>query len=357
MEKRGAGVMAGPENRDKTRDKTLNEVRSRTKSRPPPKGFEPLKAKTSDLLHHGLPTEPDQARAPERHAFWSKLVSGPLNFVDPQFDVSGAPEPHRIAPPRRRTVAGTRHEKSLNWSGVYIKPSGAGMFTEIHGEWIVPKPSPATSGSPKLTPGSYRCVSFIGLDGQRRYRNSSLPQIGTASHVDVDAKGNATEDTYAWWQWWVPDHRQRETRISSVPIKPFDTVMCSLVVISPTIVRVSLKNQTTGYFFGPINYEAPTPEGSSTQLKVTGATAEWITERPTAFDAKHTLYELPDYGEVKFSNCHAVSSSPQFVERTQTLRHATVIKMRAIRRHPHRSVPVSIARIDGAQEFTTSYVK
>jgi hypothetical protein len=350
MEERGPGVMAG----STSRDETLREVRSRTQCRPPPKGFEPLKAKTSDLLHHGLPTEPDRTRT-ERHAFWSKLLSGPVNFVEPQFDIPDDAEPHRIAPPRKRSAAGTRNEKSLNWSGVYIKPSGARMFTEIHGEWIVPKPSvPATPGI--LTPGSYRCVSFIGLDGQRRYRNSSLPQIGTASHVDVDAKGNATESTYAWWQWWVRDHSQRETRILSVPIAPGHTVLCGLVVINPTVVRFYLKNQTTGYFFGPIDYGAPKPEGSATQLKVTGATAEWITERPTAFDAKHTLYELPNYGEVKFSNCYAVSSSPRD-ERTEKLGLATVINMRAIRKRPHRSTPLSIAELDGEQKFTTSYVK
>lgn len=336
------------------RDKTLLEVRSRTQCRPPPRGFEPLKAATSDLLHHGLPTEPDRTGTPERHAFWSKLLSGPVNFVEPQFDVPDDAEPHRIGARRQRSATGIRNEKSLNWSGVYIKPSGARMFTEIHGEWIVPKPSvPATPGI--LTPGSYRCVSFIGLDGQRRYRNSSLPQIGTASHVDVDAKGNATESTYAWWQWWVRGHHHRETRVSSVPIKPFDTVLCSLVVISPSVARFYLKNQTTGYFFGPINYDAPTPDGTSVQLKVTGATAEWVTERPTAFDAKRTLYELPDYGEVKFSNCYAVSSSPRFDERTEKLGLATVINMRAIRERPHRSAPVSIAELDGEQEFTTRY--
>ena len=259
MEERGAGVMPTPADRDKA----LLEVRSRTQCNPPPRGFEPLKATASDLLHHGLPIEPDHTRTPERHAFWSRLLSGPVNFVDPQFDIPDDAEPHRIARRRQRSAAGIRNEKSLNWSGVYIKPSGARMFTEIHGEWIVPKPSvPVTSGRPASAPGSYRCVSFIGLDGQRQYRNSSLPQIGTASRVDVDAKGNATESTYAWLQWWLPDHSQQETRISSVPIAPGHTVLCGLIVINPAVVRFYLKNQTTGYFFGPITHDAPKLKGS-----------------------------------------------------------------------------------------------
>jgi len=338
--------------------KTLQEVRSRIRFRPAPKGFDPLKATMADLVQFGVPPQPNRAAAPERHAFWSKFFSGPLNFVQPEFDLFDDPEPHHIAPQHQRSPGGSRREKSLNWSGVYIRPSAARMFTEIHGEWVVPKPSPPKSvGMQKAIPGKYRSVSFIGLDGQRRYRNSSLPQIGTASHIHIDAAGNVKkESTYAWWQWWVRDHSQREARITSVPIRPFDVVLCSLVVISPTTVRFFLKNQTTGYVFGPVDYQAPTPEDSS-QLKVTGATAEWITERPAAFDAKHTLYELPNYDEVKFSNCYAVSSSPHFVEQTEKLSLATVINMRAIRQQPHRSVPISIAEITGEQSFTTRYVK
>jgi hypothetical protein len=82
-----------------------------------------------------------------------------------------------------------------------------------------------------------------------------------------------------------------------VPVRPGDTVLCSLVVISPSIVRFSLKNQRTKCVFGPIDVQAPVrnrPGAPPVQVKITGATAEWITERPTAFDEKHTLYELPD---------------------------------------------------------------
>jgi hypothetical protein len=340
-----------------TRNAMLQEGRSRIRVFQPPKGFDPLKAPAAELLRFGFPTEPDRAKMPHRHAAWTKLLSGPLEFVQPDLSAPDEPQLHRIAPPRQRGRAGRRREKSLNWSGVYIKPTRGRSFTEIHGEWVVPDAvAPAVPGTGAPAPGKYRCATFIGLDGQRQYLNSSLPQIGTASQIDIDAQGRATRKFYAWWQWWARDQHNSEHLISSVPVKPGDVILCNLVVISPTIVRLTLKNQTTGYLYGPIDVPAPVTE-ANIQLRVTGATAEWITERPTAFDARHTLFDLPDYGHVPFSNCYAISSSPGSPERAETLDLATLIKMRAIREHPHRSVPVSVAQLMDSQAFTTSYVK
>jgi hypothetical protein len=169
-----------------------------------------------------------------------------------------------------------------------------------------------------------------------------------------------TEQTYAWWQWWVRDQHLPEMRIKSVPVSPGDTVLCSLLVISPQMVRFTLKNQRTGKLFGPFDVQAPVakrPNLPDIQIKVTGATAEWITERPTSFDAKHRLYDLPDYEEVRFRNCYAVSSSPGSAELTQKLNVAAVIKMRGIKRHPSRSVLISLARLDGEQALTTTYLR
>ena len=341
-------------------DSILKETRSGTVSRAPPKGFEPLKASAAELVRFGFPPEPDHPKMPERHAFWTKMLSGPLEFVPPEFGFPNEPELHRIAPRHQGGGGGPRRETSLNWSGAYIKPTHASRFTEIHGAWIVPTPSlPKGPKNQPLPSGSYRSTTFIGLDGQRRYFGSSLPQIGTASLIDVDAKGKTSKRTYAWWQWWVRGQHLPEHSITSVPVSPGETVLCSLVVISPTIVRLSLKNQETGKFFGPVDVPAPyadRPNLPRVQVKVTGATAEWITERPTSFDEKHSLYELPDYGEIRFSDCHAVSSSTGSAEQLQKLDLATLIKMRAIREHPHRSVPLSVAELEGEQGLTTTYL-
>ena len=64
----------------------LKDVMSRTFAFRPPKGFDPLKAAAAELLRYGFATEPDLRSMPERHAAWARLLSGPLNFVEPQFE-------------------------------------------------------------------------------------------------------------------------------------------------------------------------------------------------------------------------------------------------------------------------------
>ena len=79
-------------------------------------------------------------------------------------------------------TASGRRESSLNWSGAYVTPRNGRQFTEVHGRWEVPAvavPS-GTSGSPE-----FRSSIWIGLDGQRRYFDSSLPQIGTAQVLNA----------------------------------------------------------------------------------------------------------------------------------------------------------------------------
>ena len=75
------------------------------------------------------------------------------------------------------------------------------MFVEIRGSWQAPVVAPPTPGEI----GEFHSSTWIGLDGQRRYLNSSLPQIGTAQYVDVTAAAT-TFTTKAWWQWWLRDH-------------------------------------------------------------------------------------------------------------------------------------------------------
>ena len=56
--------------------------------------------------------------------------------------------------------------------------------------------------------------------------------------------------------------------------------MCSLIVVNRTTVRFFIKNQTTGDFLSPFDERPPSAEID----KVSGATAEWILERPTHLD-------------------------------------------------------------------------
>ena len=338
----------------------LEGIRSRTNFFHPPAAFDPLKASAAELLRYGFSLEPDPARAADRHASWIRLFSQKLNFVAADFALPSLSEFQRPGRRRQPAVGRRHHEKSLNWCGAYVTAKGGRRFSEIHADWVVPQPDPPTRpGSGVALDGDYRSSTWIGFDGQRRYRNSSLPQIGTAQEVVV-VNGQPTRKIYAWVQWWVGDHMSVPVVLSSLPIRAGDQVMCSMVVMHDTAVRFYIKNQTTGAFIAPFEQRAPLfhpPDGGRpVQLKVSGATAQWIMERPAALTAGHHLYELPKYGKVTFRNCYAVSSSPAGTEEhPERLSGARLINMRTTRKNPHRSAIISRSKHQNIQEVAVSY--
>jgi len=339
-------------------DAILEEVRGRTNVFSPPTYFDPPKASAAELLKYGFSLEPDPVAAPDRYASWMRLFSQKLKFVDADFALPPLPQPQRPGHRRQPAVNRLHQEKSLNWCGAYVSAKGARTFSEIHADWTVPRPTaPIDPESGRVRDGDYRSSTWIGFDGQRRYLNSSLPQIGTAQEVVV-VDGERTCKIYAWVQWWVRDHRSIPVVLSSLPISAGDQVICSMVAMSRTTVRFYIKNQTSGVFVSPFELSAPLfhpPHGGKpVQLELSGATAQWIMERPAALTEGHQLYELPDYGKVTFGNCYAVSSSHK-IEKPERLSGARLIDMRAIREHPHRSAIISRSRLVGPQQLMVSY--
>ena len=80
------------------------------------------------------------------------------------------------------SASSTKFETSTNWSGAYVTSNRFKKFVQIWGFWRVPEhldlpPLGKTVTRPGLP---YTCSNWIGLDGQRRYFNSSLPQMGTS---------------------------------------------------------------------------------------------------------------------------------------------------------------------------------
>jgi hypothetical protein len=187
------------------------------------------------------------------------------------------------------------------------------------------------------------------------YFNSSLPQIGTLQNVDV-VNGQPTTEISAWWQWWVRDQDNFPVSLP-LSVSEDDSILCSLVVVTPTKVKFLIKNQTTGYMIAPFDQVAPmaqmTHMPSPIQVEISGATAEWIMERPTKLQSTQ-LYELPNYNRVEFKNCLAVSASSEMADRTHDLSNANLINMMAVREHPHRTVPISVAQRQGNNGIITT---
>jgi hypothetical protein len=315
----------------------------------PPADFDPRTADPERLFHFGLPLRPDFDREPEKYDFWSRMLAPPLTFVEARFEF---PRHHQVS--RRKIAAQTREprEASSNWSGGYITAKGARMFVEVYGAWQVPVPL-----APSTANGQYRCSTWIGLDGQRRYLNSSLPQIGTAQFVRA-ANGHEERTVMAWWQWWVRGQHYRPGKIS-LAVKPGDLVMCSLIVTGRDRVRFFIKNQTTGTFVAPFEKVAPPaimpPGPSPVPLAVSGATAEWITERPRDFRTQK-LFRLPNYERVRFRDCFAVAApAPGKTGRGETLSSAKLIDMFEVRQNPTRVARISTAERTGPHGVVTTY--
>jgi hypothetical protein len=328
-----------------TLDVLLGQILERTHFFKPPADFDPLKADRKRLQDFGLPTLPDRVRDPERHLFWLRMYSQPLRFI--KADFSFLLSDFRLSQRGPLPAVGTRYETSPNWSGAYITPKHSQMVTEIDGSWQVPAASPP--GNLPMD-GDFRSSSWVGFDGQRRYLDSSLPQIGTSQFVKV-TNGQATPSYSTWWQWWLRGQKNPPVTLP-LAVSQGDLIMCSLIVVNRTTVRFFIKNQTTGDFLSPFDERPPSAEID----KVSGATAEWILERPTHLD-DDGLYELPNYNTVVFSSCFAVTAlDPASPGHTQTLPGAKLINMFEVREHPHRIFDISVAKLtEGDQGVATFY--
>jgi hypothetical protein len=178
--------------------------------------IEDLEPINKELAAFWLPTVPDPRLQPDLFDAWVKLFTPPhdgrLSFqqleiasllmaTDRVLNQRAAAATQGQAAP---IVYQTREETSENWSGAYVTPYDGIMFTEVQGRWQVPTPAappPMVAGG--SADGTYVSSIWVGLDGQRRYLDSSLPQIGTEQTVVVSS-GVATPTVRTWFQWWIP---------------------------------------------------------------------------------------------------------------------------------------------------------
>jgi peptidase A4-like protein len=316
---------------------------------PPPQGFDPLQARPGELETYGLPPMPDQATQPELFDFWHEMHSRPLSFPSVNFDY--APTVAQNAQSAAAVQARTRYQSSRNWCGAYVTPRSGRMLIEVLGSWKVPEVA-VPSGAP--LDAEYGCSTWIGFDGQRRYLDSTLPQIGTGQFLNLDGVPGPT--TTSWIQWWPGP----PLTLPSLPVSPLDTIMCWLTVVNATQVILRIKNASasSGPYL-PFLWTAPQlpmlHPPTPVQAQVSGATAEWVMERPAKWPTDE-LYELPDYGCVKLTGAIAKSATaPGQPSRVETLFGARLIRMYKVAEDPHRAVTISVAKRCGPHTVKTSY--
>ena len=161
-----------------------------------------------------------------------------------------------------KTLQGTGWASS-NWSGYAVTGSG---LTSASGSWVVP----AVKQSHKATYSS----NWVGVDG---FNNSNLIQTGTEQDFY-----NGSAHYYAWWE-ILP---AAETRITSMTVKPGDSITASVAQVTGTTWIITVSDNSNGQSFSTTqNYSGPL------------TSAEWVEEAPTVGGHVATL---ANYGSSVF---------------------------------------------------------
>jgi Peptidase A4 family len=317
---------------------------------PAPTGlFDPSTARPEQLRHFGLPPKPDPSSQPLLYRAWNKGFGKSMTLQEFKFTrglVEGVEyRPLRASPDI--SFAETRFETSGNWSGAYITANQDRQFMQVWGSWTVPGnlqlPPPLQQGPADIP---YICSNWIGLDGQRLYLDSSLPQIGTASKLEADA----TTTAQAWTQWWGRGNPKTLPLPLGLPVNPGDEVLCVVTACDPrtvVFVMVNLTGVPNGMAVKGTSPLVPLPDGTQVKPAIAGATAEWIMERPNDVDDPGTRCNFPDYGHSKFDFCIAVEAAnvdifSLFTGLPQVLRGEHLIRMFDVLPDPDRTTFISM---------------
>jgi hypothetical protein len=290
--------------------RNLNDDKITRRFAPLPPGYDAIRADDTLLDDLGFPPRPDDPAEHELRALWLEMFSAPLYRLEFSF-VLYPPEGNALRTGRVGRRGG--RQSSLNWSGASVVARNGQMFTDVVGAWRVP-----TVSVPAIVPvgvTDFRSSTWIGLDGQCGYLNSTLPQIGTAQRVTrVGAVDTVT--TYCWLEWYP---EIKEVTIPGLTVNAGNRMAAWVRVIpgfppgAPMAVRMLIVNLSISpkpYAVFQVPVPAISwPPGSAVKLqpKVAGATAEWVMERPTNPDT-HLPRELPHFTPVEFDPCFALTA-------------------------------------------------
>jgi len=295
-------------------DSVIEDIEARFRGfEAPETTIDPTTRTPDELRRFGLPPRPSSSAPPLLQRIWRRMFgrASQLQAFKVQPDLIRATQ-YRLFEKAvaMASFAGLNAETSSNWSGAYITANRDKRFLQVWGTWTIPgnlQLPPLALQGPANIP--YFCSNWIGLDGQRRYLDSSLPQIGTVSILQPD--GTTTAE--AWAQWWARDSANTAPVPLGLAVAPGDTVACVLTAWNPTSVWGVMVNLSASPPTAvPVTMDAPMvtlPDGSIVQPEIAGATAEWIVERPKVPPQPSqppSRYNFPNYGQSGFDSCIAV---------------------------------------------------
>ena len=321
----------------------------------------PTEMKPEELALYGIPPRPKPKRQPSLDRAWLRAFGRKLTIQPFQVEVELLQAiDFQPNPPEATLASPSRFGSSRNWSGASIAADGDQKFVVVFGGWTVPD----ITSAPAVANGKpYQCSAWIGLDGERRYVNSSLPQIGTMTEVKAPYTGLPA--VQAWTQWYS---RYRAGNIA-VPlagfsVKPGDEVVCSVMVLDPTHVAMVMVNlsqpiQPVGM---PVFAEAPLitwPDGVQERTQISGATAEWVLERP-GIPGTRELANFPVYTPTPFHSCAAGMSKSTGLAGLLTATERDLVAARYFRMYerlhaPERTRYISMPTRDGDAAMHLTY--
>jgi hypothetical protein len=332
-------------------DWLVKQLRERITPFPAPeqRRFNPGEMSTEELLRLGLPPRPDATRHKLARELWDRAFSKEVTLVPFVFDEVKLQSIGYELLNRQvdaMPIEETRFETSSNWSGAYITANRGRHFMQVWGVWNVPEHvdmPPGNYQGPAYLP--YVCSNWIGLDGQRLYLDSSLPQIGTASTLDPLGGPSIVA---AWIQWWARGSPITVPMPIGLTVNPGDTVLAILTARNPQTVDCVMTNLTTGDVM-PANATAPPvpmPDGSTIYPSIAGATAEWIVERPKVVHSDDRC-NFPNYHASDFSYCFAIETETVNILALlggieQELRGERLIRMFDVLSDPQRTAFISM---------------
>jgi peptidase A4-like protein len=311
----------------------------------PPPGFDPLTASQADLETYGIMPRPEPQQQ-ELFAAWLRIFAPPVAFVAPAFKEVAAAWQLNTTQARhsRLSLGASRISDSSNWSGAFTVPTHDTMFVLVAGSWVIPTLQMPAPGYQEADATSYVCSTWVGLDGQRRYLDSSLPQIGTMQTLTLSGFAPPAVSAQAFFQWWDRENGGDFLLLGGLPVQPGDLMLGAVWAVGPREAIGYLRNISTGQM-AIAGATAPPVEVNGRWMTpaIAGATAEWILERPTIFHETE-LYPFPDYGTMSFSNCWTgaatVPGPPQSIHDLATARF---IRMYYNLQNPGRTVWISMA--------------
>ena len=251
----------------------------------PPSNFDPRTASASSLVKHGfLWRRPGKGDSPALRSAWDRLIGHwkPGDYLVPRLE----PQVGKTHVLRGAKRVKDGNFQSSNWAGATVQ----GNWTSAIGVWVVP-----TVSQPLIqqgTEGGWNSSSWVGLDGA--YGSDDVLQAGVEQRVSASGVASYV----AWFEWFAPPQPASppyifQTNITNFPVRPGDTVFCSVQYVSGhTAGDVFFANFTTGQRFSITL--APPPLAT-----FSGISAEWIMEAP---DGGVPASSLPTFSPVVFTD-------------------------------------------------------